>query len=405
MSRRRRQIPICPRRVMLDHMETRQREAGPAGPAHPSRPGRLGAPTARRWRGALKTTRRKNSIAISASFLWQARPERPRAGPQGFERAGAAAAPRGGSGETEPILCVPEMGAETNRPQDASTRNRRAPQGHLRQKGAYQMQSSRVRLMLIALLGVFAFSAVAAAAAQAEEAPFWSIGGTRLEEGKTHYISVKGYNVTGQTAGYRIGTSTGQAIRCPFIRLKEGVLLGSKAGNPGTNDEVIELFGEAGNPCVVEGNGTGCKVKEPIITNPVKSELVESEKSTTAALLVEFFTTSGPLGVLTFEGTGCVVKETTVSGKLAGEVREDPNNGTLGGVVKLPNEKKEAKSWLLNFPTTPIHHVWLIKGGLGEETKIELLSFAAESTLSGTALILLANAKKETEETLWSPLP
>jgi len=45
--------------------------------------------------------------------------------------------------------------------------------------------------MLVALLGVFAFSAVAAAAAQAEEAPFWSIGGTRLEEGKTHYITAK----------------------------------------------------------------------------------------------------------------------------------------------------------------------------------------------------------------------
>ena len=43
-----------------------------------------------------------------------------------------------------------------------------------------------------------------------------------------------------------------------------------------------------------DGNGTPCKLKEPIVTNPVKSELVESEKSTTAALLVEFFTTSGP---------------------------------------------------------------------------------------------------------------
>ena len=189
------------------------------------------------------------------------------------------------------------------------------------------------------------------------------------------------------------------------MRLKEGVLLGSKAGNPGTADGVLEIFGETGDTCTVANNGTGCKVKEPIVTNPVKSELVESEKSTTAALLVEFFTTSGPFAVLTFEETGCVVKETTVTGKFAGELREDPNNGTLGAVVKLPNEKKEAKSWLLNFPATPIHHVWLIKGGLGEETKIELLSFSAESSLSGTALILLANAKKETEETLWSPLP
>ena len=267
------------------------------------------------------------------------------------------------------------------------------------------MQSNRVRLMLIALLGVFAFSAVAAAAAQAEEAPFWSITGSRLEEGKTHYITAKVYNVTGQPAGFTLKAEFGQTVTCPFMRLKEGVLLGSKAGNPGTADGVLEIFGEPGNTCVVGNNGSGCKVKEPIVTNQAKSELVESEKSTTAALLVEFFTTSGPFISLDFEGTGCVEKETSVSGKVAAEVREDPNNGTLGAVVKLPNEKKEAKSWLLDFPTTPIKHVWLIKGGLGEETKIELVGFAGEAVLSGTSLILLANAKKETEETLWSPLP
>ena len=51
--------------------------------------------------------------------------------------------------------------------------------------------------------------------------------------------------------------------------------------------------------------------------------------------------------------------------------------------------KKEAKSWLLNFPTEAIKHVWLIKGGLGEETKIELVSFGEESTLSGTALNII----------------
>ncbi len=263
------------------------------------------------------------------------------------------------------------------------------------------MQSSRVRLMLVALLGVFAFSAVAAVAAQAEEAPFWSVGGARLAAGQTHYITAKTYNVTGQTEGFTLKAETGQTVHCSTIKLKEGVLLGSNAGNPGTNDEVIEFSGG----CTVINNGTPCEVEEPIVTNSVKSELVESEKSTTAALLVEFFTTSGPFVTLKFKGTGCILKETAVSGKVAAEVREDPNNGTLGAVVKLPNEKKEAKSWLLNFPTTPIKHVWLIKSEVGEETKIELVSFSEKSTLTGTALILLANAKKETEETLWSPLP
>ncbi len=262
------------------------------------------------------------------------------------------------------------------------------------------MQSSRIRLILIALLGVFAFSAVAAAAAQAEEAPFWSIGGTRLAAGQTHNITAKTYNVTGQEEGFTLKAETGQVVHCSTIKLNGGVLLGSNVGNPGTNGEVIELSGG----CTVTNNGSACKVKEPIVTNPVRSALVGSEKSTTSALLVVTFVLAGAFVKLQFEGT-CTLKETAVSGKVAGEVREDPNNGTLGAVVKLPNEKKEAKSWLLNFPTTPIKHVWLIKNEIGEETKIELVSFSEKATLSGTALILLANAKKETEETLWSPLP
>lgn len=266
------------------------------------------------------------------------------------------------------------------------------------------MDTNRVRAMLIALLGVFALSAVAATAAQAEEAPFWSREGTRLAVGETHYVTAKVYDVTGQEEGFTLTAETGQTIHCPFVRFKEGVLLGSNAGNPGTGEGIIEVFGEGTNRCTVANNGSGCKVKEPITTNPGKSELVESEKSTTAALLVEFFTESGPFVTVQFEGT-CVVTSTTVAGKFAAEVREDPNNGTLGAVVKLPNEKKEATSWLLNAPKTSIKHVWLIKGGIGTETKIELTSFGAGAAIAGTMLVLLANAKKEAELAKWSPLP
>ena len=53
------------------------------------------------------------------------------------------------------------------------------------------MQSSRVRLILVALFGVLALGALTAAAAQAVEAPRWSIGGTDLAEGKTHFITGK----------------------------------------------------------------------------------------------------------------------------------------------------------------------------------------------------------------------
>jgi transposase len=52
--------------------------------------------------------------------------------------------------------------------------------------------------MLVALLGVFAFRAVAAAAAQAKEAPFWSVPKSegsketkRLAVGETRFITAK----------------------------------------------------------------------------------------------------------------------------------------------------------------------------------------------------------------------
>src|ERR1700733_649678 len=145
-----------------------------------------------------------------------------------------------------------------------------APQGQVRQKGAYQMQSSRIRLMLIALLGVFAFGAVAAAAAQAENAPFWTVPKSegssetkRLLAGETRFITAKSYNETELSSA-----SLGVKVKCPVVKLKEGVLLGSSAEEPGKDDEIIEFEGG----CTQTGNGTSCKVVEPISTVHVKSE-------------------------------------------------------------------------------------------------------------------------------------
>jgi hypothetical protein len=259
--------------------------------------------------------------------------------------------------------------------------------------------------MLVALLGVFAFCAVAAAAAEAEEAPFWSIKGTRLAAGETHYITAKVYNVTGAAKGFVL-TAAGKEIKCESIRLKEGVLLGSGAGNPGTNDEVIEFFGN----CSITGDGEPCKPKEPIVTTSVKSELVESEKGEKGSLLTEFKPETGTQFVkLIFEGSGCKITETIVTGSVAAQVRTDPKNGELGELVTLPNTKKEATSWLLNLLATPIKEAWLIKEGTGKTEKIGLTAFSETATLTGTALVLLAkkNSKGEfeSEEVDWSPLP
>jgi hypothetical protein len=250
--------------------------------------------------------------------------------------------------------------------------------------------------MLIALLGVFAFSAVAVAAAQAEEAPFWSIGGTRLAAGQTHFITGKSYKETSFTA---LGVTTS----CPTVTVKEGVLLGSNAGEPGTNDEILEF----GGGCTVVGNGTGCKVEvEPIVTRPVKSELVETEKGEKGSLLTEFFPNKGSAFTTIKLTAACTkVREITAEGSLAGQVLTDPNNGTLGELVTLPNTKKEGTSWLLNFPATQIESVWLIKGGVGSQVPVGLKAATEPAKFEGTALVLLANSKRESVEEKWSPLP
>jgi hypothetical protein len=275
------------------------------------------------------------------------------------------------------------------------------------------MQSSRVRLMLVALLGVFAFCAVAAAAAEAEEAPFWTVPKAegsketkRLAGGETHYITAKSYNETTLTS-----EPLGITVKCEAVKLKEstpGVILGSNAGEPGTDSEVIEFE----KNCRQTGNSTKpeeCKVTEPILTTNVKSELVENTAK--KQLLTEFFPEKGAkFTTVVFTGT-CKTKEIAVEGSVAAEVRTDPNKPDtteIGEIVELPNTHKVAESWLLNFPETPIKKVWLVKAGEGKEAAVELKAATEPAKFTGTVLVLLAkreNGKIVSEAANWSPLP
>lgn len=267
--------------------------------------------------------------------------------------------------------------------------------------------------MLVALFGVLALGALTAAAAQAVEAPRWSVAGSILGvktngEPETHFITAKIY--TTSAAKRFTLSSPGKTISCLAVRLKEGSLLGTAAGNGGTNNEVIEFYGN----CEVTGNGSSCKPVEPIITNNVKSELVETEKATpekSGSLLTLFEPEVAGKGFVTIKFTGtCTAAEDTVSGKVAGQVLTDPENGTLGNLVELPKvNSTEAKSWLINAPATAITRVGRIKKGELTEENIKLTSFTETATLTGTALILLANRETNgllvSSGTLWSPLP
>jgi hypothetical protein len=274
------------------------------------------------------------------------------------------------------------------------------------------MQSNRIRLMLVALLGVLALSALTAAGAQAVEAPRWSIGGTDLAEGKTHFFAAKVYS---KDVKLRTGKIT---VSCTIIKVKQPALLGSRAGNAGKSNQVI-IF----ETCIVTGISLGksiekCKVVEPIETVPTVSELVESEGAKPAekkgSLLVLFTPFSGSsfatLKFTTETGGNCP-PETKVTGKVAGQVFTDPNKPPeLGTLVTLESGATEATSWLLNFPATqPKKVVRIVNEEAKEEANPGLTAFSEEATEEGIALIPLAklNSKGEleTEETNWGPIP
>ncbi|HXB64668.1 MAG TPA: hypothetical protein VNV42_07310 [Solirubrobacteraceae bacterium] len=255
---------------------------------------------------------------------------------------------------------------------------------------------SRLTSLVLAMLAVFAFGAVMAAAAQAEEAPFITVEGTRLASGSSREITIKAFSPN-QTL-----TAGTDVVSCKKVEAKSGAKLnGSNAGEAGTAEGTLRY-----SECAVTGNGSPCKpVKEEVETQPLRAELVE-DAATKKILLVDFLPASGKLfATLHFEGSGCTVKETKVTGidELL-EVKTDPGEKTieLGGV------KEEAESWLGEVEKVQPESFWLVKGGVGKLVDIEeaekLAAFGVSAKLEGTALILLAIEGKSTKEK-WSPLP
>jgi hypothetical protein len=270
----------------------------------------------------------------------------------------------------------------------------------------------RITRIGVALLAVFALGAVIASAAQAEPAPSFTVGGTRLIAGKTHNIDVKQFG----TKNFVLATpALGVKIECTGLSAKEGVLLGSNPESPGRNDEVLVFSG-----CkLTEGNGVaaGCHLaataggeatSTTITTGALKSEQVESVVSGTKGnqLLEEFLPGPGVAQFVTlFFGPAvppCEVLEANVTGSVAGEALLD---NASEGKIELGQAPQQRTSWLVKFPATSISSVWLISSGVGKIQKTEFNLLGLGSTLEGTALTLLASTKFVPEVGLWSPLP
>jgi len=199
----------------------------------------------------------------------------------------------------------------------------------------------RIRILGLALVAVFALSAVVAVAAQATEAPFYKVAGKRLESGKTEEISSHA-----GTGGFTL-TATGKVVKCSTLTNNAGATaIGSNAGVPGTSSETLEFSG-----CTVTGNGEPCKVTEPIKTTALKNELALNEGLT--SIVVEFKPSTGTeFATLKFTGTGCEVAETKVT---IAEGSAGIGQAFSGGkLVEVGKEPAEAKDGEINFPTTAI---------------------------------------------------
>ena len=258
------------------------------------------------------------------------------------------------------------------------------------------------------MLAVFALGAIAASGAQAEEAPFFSIGGTRLASGKTHNITAHGIKK------FELKTpAQGTNITCEKLTVEKGVLLGSNAGTQGKADQVSKFEG-----CkLATGNGVkeGCFLAATeggvetttITTNPLHGELVENvEAGHGGKKLEELYTpATGTVFVTLFFGPSippCEVLATKVTGKTVAEVVKDTGEES----IELPGPTAEETSFIDRFPVAAIKEVWLVSGGTGKIVEIEQVALSHPSTQHGTALVLLANSTFEPEpKTKWSPLP
>lgn len=263
----------------------------------------------------------------------------------------------------------------------------------------------------VALLAVSALGAVMASVAQAEPAPSFTVGGTRLIAGKTHNIDVKQFG----THNFVLTTpALGVRIECTGVSAEKGVLLGSNPESPGRDDEVLVFSGcslAAGNGvaagCHLAATAGGAATSTTITTVALKSEQVESVVSGTKGnqLEEEFLPGSGTTFTTITFGPAvppCELLEGKVEGSTAGEVLLD---NASEGKVELGQAPQQRTSWLLKFPSTSISSVWLISSGVGKIQSTALDLLGEGSDLEGTALILLANTKSEPEVGLWSPLP
>jgi hypothetical protein len=260
---------------------------------------------------------------------------------------------------------------------------------------------------MLLVLGTAA--AIGSPVAHAEEAPSFSIGGTRLVSGKTHNGDARAIRPFVDTNA--LGSFT---IECSEVGTEEGVALGS---NPDSAPKSLGIAVFSGCKNAAGSNGAKCHLapsegsaetttvikSEPLIGLPVEN-VVNGTKGN--QLLGEIIPAKGATFASFFFGGECTLLIGRCTGQVVGEVLLDNGTSEPTGKVELGQAVQEHDSWDMRFPSTPITQVWLISNGIGTISKTEETVFGAQAITTGTALALLASTKFAPEpNALWSPLP
>jgi hypothetical protein len=239
---------------------------------------------------------------------------------------------------------------------------------------------SRIKLMGLALVAVFAFSAVAATVASAVEGPFWKVAGVRLVAGETRLL------LATAAANFVLTANTSQTITCKTISLPVGSemqIIGSPAKTGGRSLEALEFTG-----CTVANNGEKCLVSNGgvVKTTLVLNLLGYSTGTRTGPILVLFAPDVGKdfvtVSFTPETGGKCTLPSALVEGNVVGLER-------VGGVnVEVGAHETETLHGEVAFAALN-KTIWLEIAGSLVSVKSAMSAFGTGAKFQGIALLLV----------------
>src|ERR1700689_3183687 len=172
----------------------------------------------------------------------------------------------------------------------------------------------RIKPLMLALLAIFAFTAIVASAAQAAatEGPWWDVSGKRLGPNQTR----PGLTSAEKPVILRSAVSKVR-IECQSVKFGTGATINGSTGKNSSSGLGISEFSN----CVGGGKEeslTTCKPEGGTVTTlPTSTTVGYSEANRKGEILVLFTPVSGTVfSTIKFTGSNCFAATTSVSGSV-----------------------------------------------------------------------------------------